>query len=110
MARGRLRRVSGFDRRPPPQPGQQEATIVQIQLSAERRAILLASLAKLFGEEFDDALSSYRAERVLELFLRQLGPPIYNQAIQDARLFMAQKLEDLEGEHFAPEDLNPGGS
>jgi uncharacterized protein (DUF2164 family) len=36
--------------------------------------------------------------------LRQIGPSQYNQAIQDARKYMAAKLEDLDSEFFEPEE------
>jgi uncharacterized protein (DUF2164 family) len=35
--------------------------------------------------------------------VKELGAPIYNQAIQDARAFLQGKLDDLEGEFYEPE-------
>lgn len=35
--------------------------------------------------------------------VEELGPPVYNQAIQDARAFMAEKLGDLDAEYYEPE-------
>jgi len=32
------------------------------------------------------------------------GAPVYNQAIQDARVFLHAKLEDLDGEFYEPEE------
>ena len=31
------------------------------------------------------------------------GPQVYNQAIQDARKFVMERLDDLEGELWEPE-------
>ena len=54
-------------------------------------------------EEFDEDLSAFRAEQVLDFFLDALGPHLYNQAVQDARGFMLRALDDIDGEVHEPE-------
>jgi uncharacterized protein (DUF2164 family) len=75
-----------------------------IDLSEERRQALLNALHGVFRDEFDEELSPYRAERILDYFIKALGPPLYNQAIADARAFMSQKLDDLDAEFYFPEE------
>ena len=75
---------------------------MRISLSDERRRTILETLSRFHLEEFDEELSSFRAERILEFFVGTLGPPLYNQAIQDARGFVQEKLSDLEGEFYEP--------
>lgn len=77
---------------------------MSIELSEERRQAVLDGCVKMFAEEFDEELSPFRARRILDFFIDALGPPLYNQAIGDARSFMAQKLEDLDVEFFKPEE------
>ncbi|MEL6825081.1 MAG: DUF2164 domain-containing protein [Pseudomonadota bacterium] len=72
----------------------------QITLSEERRTRLVGQLQTLFRSEFDEALSAFRAEQVLELMLKTLGPGIYNQAVQDVRAHLQSKLDDLDGEVY----------
>jgi uncharacterized protein (DUF2164 family) len=84
------------ERMPTPNPH------TRIKLSDERRKAILDSLPGFYREVFDDDLSRYRAERLLEFFLRALGPAVYNEAIQDARRFMLEKLEDLDVEFYDP--------
>ena len=74
-----------------------------IKLSDERRDILLDEVQQLFSEEFERDLSAFQADRLIDFFLAQLGPPVYNQAVQDARRFVLAKLEDLDGEVYEPE-------
>jgi uncharacterized protein (DUF2164 family) len=76
---------------------------LRIKLSADRRATLLKMLTEFYTDSFDTELSEYRAERLLDFFIKQLGPPIYNQAIADARAFMFEKLDDLDVEFYEPE-------
>lgn len=71
-----------------------------ITIDDERRAQLMAQLRSLYQEEFGEELSAFRAERVLDFFLGALGPQVYNQAVQDARKFMQEKLDDLDAEVY----------
>jgi uncharacterized protein (DUF2164 family) len=76
---------------------------MRIKLSEERREVLVAEVQQLFSEEFERDLSAFQADRLIDFFLAQMGPPVYNQAVQDARAFVMTKLEDLDGEVYEPE-------
>ena len=76
---------------------------MRIELSGERREILLGLLTSFYAEEFDEEISAYRASRLLDHFLKTLGPGVYNQAIQDARGFMQERLDDLDVEFYESE-------
>jgi uncharacterized protein (DUF2164 family) len=77
---------------------------MRIKLTDERRALALASVKRFFVEQFDEEISEFRAESLLDFFVRTLGPPVYNQAIRDAHGFVQDKLTDLEGEFYEPEE------
>lgn len=72
----------------------------QIILSPEQRERLAGQLQTLFQSEFDEPLSAFRAEQVLDLMLKTLGPGIYNKAVQDVRAHLQSKLDDLDGEVY----------
>lgn len=76
---------------------------MRIKLSDERREILANAVQQLFLEEFERDLSPFQAQRLIDVLLEQLGPPVYNQAVQDARAYIQLKLDDLEGEIYEPE-------
>jgi uncharacterized protein (DUF2164 family) len=65
--------------------------------------MLLDAVKQYFADEFDDALSDFRAEALLNFFVRELGPPVYNQGVRDASRFMQAKLADIEGEVYERE-------
>ena len=71
-----------------------------IRLSEERKSGILRGLTELYERDFDESLSDFRAEQILDFFVRTLGPAVYNQAIQDARKFMAERLEDLDATYY----------
>ncbi len=76
---------------------------MRIQLSDDRRARVLAAVKRHFDSEFDDPISDFRANGLLDLFLRELGPAVYNQGVRDASGYVQDKLADIEGEIHEPE-------
>ena len=76
---------------------------MRIRLSDERRASLVRALQQHFADELDEALSGFRAESLVDFFVRELGPPVYNQGVRDACAAMQDKLGDLEGEVYETE-------
>ena len=80
---------------------------MRIRLDEERKSALIRSLQDFFRENFDEELSPFRAQQILDFFMKALGPQVYNQAIQDARGFMQEKLEDLDAEFYEGENIDP---
>ncbi|NJD19914.1 MAG: DUF2164 domain-containing protein [Gemmatimonadetes bacterium] len=76
-----------------------------IQLDDARREQLIRRLQGFFLKELDEDLSRFRAEQILDFHLDALGPQVYNQAVQDARKFMQERLDDLDAEVHVPEPL-----
>ena len=74
-----------------------------LRLSNERRGLLVKGLTRHFEAEFDEPLSAFRAEGLVDFFLRELGPPVYNQGVRDAVAYLQNKLNDLDGEVHEPE-------
>jgi uncharacterized protein (DUF2164 family) len=77
---------------------------MRIRLSPERRVTLLSAIKQYFSAEFDESLSDFRAEGLLDFFVRELGPPVYNQGVRDASSFMQEKLADIEGDIYERDD------
>jgi uncharacterized protein (DUF2164 family) len=76
---------------------------MRIRLSPERRSMLVGAIQAYFADEFDEPLSNFRSERLLEFFIAELGPPVYNQGVRDASAYVADKLTDIEGEVYERE-------
>lgn len=76
---------------------------MRLTLTPERRALLVAALSRHFQAEFDEPLSEFRAQGLIDFFLTELGPPVYNQGVRDAAAFIQGKLNDIDGEIYEPE-------
>jgi uncharacterized protein (DUF2164 family) len=81
---------------------------MHVELSGDRRDGIVRSVRQFFEEQLDLALSDFQAERVVDFFVKELGAPVYNQAIRDAHGFLQEKLQDLEGEFYEPEEPYSG--
>jgi uncharacterized protein (DUF2164 family) len=55
-----------------------------LKLDDSRRSDLIAGLQDFFFQQFEEELSAFRAEQILEFLLGTLGAQVYNQAVQDA--------------------------
>lgn len=81
---------------------------MRIKLSDERKAAITRELMDYFAAEFDEQLSEFRAETIVDFMLHQIGPSQYNQAIADARKYMAEKIDDLDTEFYEPDVRGDG--
>ena len=77
---------------------------MRIKLSNERKENLVRHIEEYYFNEFDEEISKYKSEQLLSFFIKELGPPVYNQAIKDSHSFMQEKLIDLESDFYEPEE------
>jgi uncharacterized protein (DUF2164 family) len=68
-----------------------------IVFSDEAKDRALASVKRYFLEEMEQEIGDLKAELLLDFFVREIGPTVYNQAIADARAFFEERSADLEG-------------
>lgn len=77
---------------------------MRVDLPADRRARLIAQLQSMFAKEFGEELDEFKAEAIVDLMLRTLGPAVYNQAILDER----GHVNGIDGDVFPDKDQPPG--
>jgi uncharacterized protein (DUF2164 family) len=76
--------------------------MVTLELSKQQRASAISSLKRYFEENLD-SIGELPAGLLLNFFLEEIGPVIYNQAIADAQTRLTQRVADLSGELFSDE-------
>ena len=70
---------------------------VPIKLAADAEARSLASIKRYFEEHMDDDVGDLKAKLLLDFFLEEIGPAVYNRAIGDAQAVMQGRVADLDG-------------
>ncbi|MFK5926858.1 MAG: DUF2164 domain-containing protein [Desulfuromusa sp.] len=77
---------------------------MKIKLSEGRMKIVIEEVQSYFRNEHEETIGELKAEMHVEFFIKKLGAQIYNQAIDDANSFIHDKLIDLDGILYIPEN------
>jgi len=81
----------------------EEPLAMIIEISKEGRAEAIASIQRYFQENLPEPIGDLPAGLLLNFFLEEIAPAIYNRAIADAQTRMQLRISDLSGELFADE-------
>jgi uncharacterized protein (DUF2164 family) len=76
--------------------------MITIELPKPTRAQAIASIQRYFQENLEP-IDELPAGLLLNFFIEEIGPVIYNRAIADAQSRMQQRVTDLDGELYSPE-------
>ncbi|HMV32657.1 MAG: DUF2164 domain-containing protein [Gemmatimonadales bacterium] len=68
-----------------------------VTLSPEDRKQALTSIRRFCQEGLELEASDLQAIGLLEFFLKEIGPSIYNAGVADAQAFLRDRVADLEG-------------
>jgi uncharacterized protein (DUF2164 family) len=76
---------------------------MSIEFSKQQRADAIASMQRYFEENFSEPIGDLPAGLLLNFFLEEIGPAVYNRAIADVQTHMQLRVSDLNGELYANE-------
>jgi uncharacterized protein (DUF2164 family) len=76
--------------------------MVKLELTKQQRTDAIASMQRYFEENLEP-IGDMPAGLLLNFFLEEVGPAIYNMAISDAQTRLNQRVADLNGELCADE-------
>ncbi len=60
------------------------------------------SIREFFSENMDAEIGDLKAKLLLDFFMDEIAPSVYNDAIADAHAFVADKLHDLDATCYKP--------
>ena len=67
----------------------------KLELTDGDRKTAIASIRRHFLEELSQEIGDLKASLVLDFFLAELGPSLYNMGVADAKGFIADRMEDV---------------
>ena len=76
---------------------------MNIELPKDARAQAVASIERWFEENADEPIGNIQAAALLNFFVAEIGPSLYNQAIADAQQRLQQRVAELDIECHADE-------
>ena len=68
-----------------------------ITLPPETTKQILASIKRYVAEHLEQEIGDLQAGLLLDFFLKEIGPTVYNAAVHDAQMYIQDRLSDLEG-------------
>ncbi|MDW5415603.1 MULTISPECIES: DUF2164 domain-containing protein [unclassified Iodobacter] len=74
-----------------------------LKISKEAEALLVKSIKHYFDKNMDEPIGNMQAGMLLDFFMQEIAPSVYNQAIADAQAYMQEKALDMPGSCFEPE-------
>ena len=74
-----------------------------IELNKEARAQAVGSIERYFRENLEERIGNIQAAALLNFFLEEIGPSVYNKAIADAQDRMQMRVGELDIECHADE-------
>jgi uncharacterized protein (DUF2164 family) len=74
-----------------------------IEIPKQARTDAIASIQHYFQENMSEPIGELSAGLLLNFFIEDIGPAIYNQGVVDAQTRMQLRVADLPGELYADE-------
>ena len=74
-----------------------------IELNKETQAAIVLSIQRFFEEHMETRIGNMEARRLLDYFMKEVAPSVYNQAIADAQSHLQAKVLDLDVECYEKE-------
>ena len=74
-----------------------------IELPKQVRADAIASIKRYFDTNMSEPIGDLTAGLLLDFFVEEIGPTIYNKGIGDVQARMQLRVADLDGELYAAE-------
>lgn len=69
---------------------------MSIELSKEIRAQALASVERYFEENMEERIGNIAAGALLNFFIEEIGPSIYNQAVAEVQERLQTRIMELD--------------
>ncbi|NLY74724.1 MAG: DUF2164 domain-containing protein [Firmicutes bacterium] len=68
------------------------------KIPREQKTQIISLIQQYFREERDEEIGNLAAELLLDFIIKQIGPYLYNQAIDDVQTVITQKTALLESD------------
>lgn len=81
----------------------EDRSYMTIKLSDDTQQRLISSIKQYASENMEEEIGDLKARLLMDFFLKELGPSVYNKAIADAQAHMHDRVGDLDGSCFEPE-------
>lgn len=75
--------------------------MAQIKLSDSQKEKLNAEIKAFYLDERGEEIGMIEQMQLLELFEQKLAPIVYNRALDDAKRWFSQMIDNLDADYYA---------
>ncbi|MFA6014986.1 MAG: DUF2164 domain-containing protein [Gallionellaceae bacterium] len=76
---------------------------MSIELGKEARKAAVSSIERYFNENMEEKIGNMTADSLLQFFIEEIGPSIYNKAVADVQARLQSRIIELDVEVYEEE-------
>jgi uncharacterized protein (DUF2164 family) len=76
--------------------GQAKGENMTIELDKEARKVAVASIERYFQENMEERIGNVTAGALLNFFLEEIGPSVYNKAVTEVQERLQVRLSEID--------------
>lgn len=75
-------------------------SLTGIKLNDDEKKKMCNEIAAFYLDERDEEIGIIAQQRILDMFMENLAPVIYNKALDEAKNWHRQQMENLESDYY----------
>ncbi len=72
-----------------------------VNLSEEQKKKIMDEITYFFRSEYEEEIGIIKQMQILDLFVEQLAPIVYNKALDDAMRWYKQQQDNMESDYYS---------
>jgi uncharacterized protein (DUF2164 family) len=75
--------------------------LYRIHLTEDQKRNMMKEIESFWLDEFDEKTGLIKQQAVFDFFMEQFAPVIYNRALDDAKAWCRQSMENMEDDFYS---------
>ena len=72
-----------------------------IHLTEDQKRNMMKEIESFWLDEFDEKTGVIKQQAIFDFFVEQIAPAIYNRALDDAKAWCKQSIENMEDDYYS---------
>lgn len=72
-----------------------------IHLTEDQKRNMMKEIESFWLDEFDEKTGVIKQQAIFDFFMEQIAPAIYNRALDDAKAWCKQSIENMEDDYYS---------
>jgi uncharacterized protein (DUF2164 family) len=74
-----------------------------IEIPDEKKKRIIGSIQRYFRDEMEEEIGELKAKLLLDFWMKEIAPAVYNVAVAEVQSFIQEKVADADATCFKPE-------